>query len=202
MIKKIAVSLLSLFLLVTFCVAFTSPGYVMAAVGLTGTNKVGLFEKVETKTLKNIKAGIDSLAVKMGKENEVSYVSEDGTVKISAKKNGADILVNIVADGSKMPEMSYKDFNRVLDMAKDYLKPILDEKQSMGMCSLFFSDAYDLYKKGVNAIQLKKECEGITIECYGNSKTGIISMDFKSTLEIKNTSPSKRKIVDSKVIAQ
>lgn len=184
MTKKFVVSLLSVLILVTFCIAFISPGTVLAAVGLTD-EKPGLFEKVETRTLKTIKTGLEDLARSMGKNNEMNHTSSDKLVKIKAKKSGNEINVLIMADGSNLPESTIKDINKVIKVATDYLKPVLNEKQTKGLCSLFFSEACKSYKKGITTIKMTKECEGITIKCSGNARTGIISVNLKSTLGVK-----------------
>lgn len=184
MSKKFVVSLLSVLILVMFCIAFISPGTVLAAVGLTN-EKPGLFEKVETRTLKTIKTGLEDFAQSMGKNNEMSHTSGDKIVKIKAKKSSNEINVVIMADGSILPESTIKDINKVIRLATDYLKPVLNEKQTKGLCSLFFSEAFKNYKKGITNIKLTKECEGITIECSGNARTGFIYVNLKSTLGVK-----------------
>lgn len=186
MIKKTVVSLLSISLLATITVALLSPSSVMAVVGLTGSQG-GFFEKVETRTLNTIKEGLDKLAKKMDKSDKLSYVSDDGIANVTAKKDSKEMLVIIYIDGSKLPEATCKNYSKVNDLAKEYLKPVLEEKQTMGLCSLFFSDAYDEYKKGITRIELVKKQEGITIECFGDTSSGKLSVNIKSTLPEKTT---------------
>lgn len=199
MIRKFVVSLLSVLFLATLCIAILSPSTVMAAVGLTG-EKGGLFEKVETRTLKTIKAGLDDLAYDIGKSKEMKYSSDDKIVDVKAVKDSYGITVKITADASKLPEFSYKDINKVIKLAKEYLEPIFTEKQTMGLCSLFFSDAYNEYKKGIINIELTKKYEGITIECSGNAKTGIVNVCLKSTLGVEKCLPDKRKTMEMKAL--
>lgn len=198
MSKKFVVSLLSVLLILTFCIALLSPGAVMAAVGLTG-EKGGFFEKVETRTLKSIKTGLEDLAYSMGKNKEMNHSSSDKIVTISVKKDSKEIKVEITADGNQLPEFGIKDVNKVIKLAKEYLKPIFNEKESMGLCSLFFSDAYKEYNKGIIRIKLTKEYEGITIECSGNARTGIVNVSLRSTLGVKECLPDKRKAMEMKV---
>lgn len=197
--KKFVVSLLSVLLLMALCLAVISPSSVMAAVGLTG-EKGGLFEKVETRTLKTIKTGLDDLAINMGKDKEMKYTSSDKIVDVAANRSSKDISVIITADCSKLPEFGYKDINKVIRLAKEYLEPIFTEKQAMGLCSMFFSDAYSEYKKGIINIKLTKEYEGITIECSGNAKTGIVNVILKGTLGVEKCLPDKRKIMETKAL--
>ena len=199
MIRKFVVSLLSVLFLVASCIAILSPSTVMAAAGLTG-EKGGLFEKVETRTFKTIKTGLTDLAYDMGKKKEMKYSSEDKIVDVKVAKDSDNITVEIIADASKFPEFSYKDINKVMKLAKEYLKPIFNEKQTMGLCTLFFSDAYSEYKKGVIKVKLTKEYEGITIECTGNAKTGIVYVNLKSTLGVEKCLPDKGKTMETKVL--
>lgn len=186
MLKKTMVSLLSISLLATIIVALISPSSVMAAVGLTGS-RGGFFERVETRTLNTIKEGLDGLTRKMNKSDNLSYVSDDGIADVVAKKDSKEILVSISIDGSKLSETVYKDYTKVNDLAKEYLKPILDEKQTMGLCSLFFSDACDKYKKGITKIELTKKQDGISIECIGDTNSGRLNIYIKSALPEKTT---------------
>ena len=139
MFKRTVVSILSVFLLVTIIVALTSPSSVMAAVGLTGSQG-GFFDRVETRTLNTIKEGLENLAKKMNKSDKLAYTSSDGYADVIAKKDGKEILVDISIDTSNFSELAYKDYSSVNNIAKEYLEPILNEKQIMGLCSLFFSE--------------------------------------------------------------
>ena len=199
MVKKFVVSLLSVLLLASFCIALVSPSTVMAGVGLT-EEKGGLFEKVETRTLKSIKTGLEDLASNMGKIKEMNFSSSDKIVTIYAKKDSGGINVTITADGSKLPEIGIKDINKVISLAKEYLKPIFDEKQSMGLCSLFFSDACKEYNKGAEKITLTKEYNGLVIECSGNASTGVVNVSLKSTLGVKECLPDIRKTTEMIVL--
>jgi len=199
MVKKFVVSLLSVLLFASLCIAVLSPSTVMAGVGLT-EERGGLFEKVETRTLESIKTGLEDLAISMGKLKELNFSSSDKIVTINAKKNGGEINVVITADGSKLPEFGLKDVNKVIRLAKDYLKPIFDEKQSMGLCSLFFSDACKEYNKGAEKITLTKEYNGLVIECSGNASTGVVNVSLKSTLGVKECLPDIRKTTEMIVL--
>lgn len=181
MLKKAMVSLLSILLLATIIVALTSPSSVMAAAGLTGS-KGGFFERVETRTLNTIKEGLESLAKKMNKDGKLSYVSDDGIANVTASKDRKEISVSISIDGGKLPESICKDYSKVNTLAKEYLKPVLDETQTMGLCSLFFGDAYDKYKKGIKKIELVKKQEGISIECMGDVNSGKLNITIKGSL--------------------
>lgn len=184
MSKKFVVSLLSVLLFAAFCIALLSPSTVLAAAGLS-EEKGGFFERVETRALKSIKEGLEDLAQSMGKDKEMNYSSSDKIVTINTKKDSREISVKITADGSKLPEFGIKDLNKVIKLAREYLKPIFNESQSMGLCSLFLSDAYKEYNKGKIRIKLTKEYEGLTIECSGNAGTGIVNVNLKSTLGVK-----------------
>jgi len=199
MVKKFMVSLLSVILIAAFCLALLGPGYVMAAVGISG-EKSGPVEKMETRVMKSISTGLKDFAVSMGKNNEMSFSSGDKIVTINAKKNSDEICVEIRADGSGMPEFGIKDLNRVINLAKEYLKPIFNEEQAMSLCSLFFSEALVEYKKGNKEIKLTKEYEGVTIECMGNTNTGIVSVFLRSTLGVKKCLPDIRKTTEMKAL--
>lgn len=186
MSKKTMVSLLSILLLATIFIALASPGSVMAAVGLTGS-KGGFFEKVETRTLNDIKEGLDELAKKMNKSDKLTHTSSEGFANVIAYKGSKEISVYISIDVSKLPEATYKDFSKVNDLAIEYLKPVLNEKQTMGLCSLFFSEACDKYKKGITKIEITKKQEGIIIECLGNTDTGKLNINIKSALPVKTS---------------
>lgn len=186
MSKKTMVSLLSILLLATIFIALASPGSVMAAVGLTGS-KGGFFEKVETRTLNDIKKGLEELAKKMNKSDKLTYASNDKIADVIAKKDSKEISVSIAIDGSKLPETAYKDYNKVNDLAIEYLKPVLNEKQTMGLCSLFFSDACDKYRKGITEIEITKKQEGIIIECLGDTDSGKLNINIKSALPVKTS---------------
>lgn len=186
MSKKTMVSLLSILLLATIFIALASPGSVMAAVGLTGS-KGGFFEKVETRTLNDIKKGLEELAKKMNKSDKLTYASNDKIADVIAKKDSKEISVSIAIDGSKLPETAYKDYNKVNDLAIEYLKPVLNEKQTMGLCSLFFSDACDKYRKGITKIEITKKQEGIIIECLGDTDSGKLNINIKSALPQKTS---------------
>ncbi len=186
MYKKTMISLLSIFLLATIFIALASPGSVMAAVGLTGS-KGGFFEKVETRTLNDIKEGLDELAKKMNKSDKLTHTSSEGFANVIAYKGSKEISVYISIDVSKLPEATYKDFSKVNDLAIEYLKPVLNEKQTMGLCSLFFSEACDKYKKGITKIEITKKQEGIIIECLGNTDTGKLNINIKSALPVKTS---------------
>lgn len=136
MSKKTMVSILSILLLATIFIALASPGSVMAAVGLTSP-KGGFFEKVETRILNDIKEGLEELAEKMNKSDKLVYSSDDKIADVVTVKDGKEISMSIVIDGSHMPETTYKDFNKINNLAIEYLKPVLNEKQTMGLCSLF-----------------------------------------------------------------
>ncbi|HHU91483.1 MAG TPA: hypothetical protein GXZ22_10580 [Clostridiaceae bacterium] len=181
MFKKTMVSLLSISLLATIIVALISPSSVMAAVGLTSP-RGGFFEKVETRTLNTIKEGLQGLAEKMSKSNKLSYVSDDGNANITARKDSKEILVIISVDGSKLPEATCKDYSKLNDLAKEYLRPVLDEKQTTGLCSLFFGDAYNKYKNGARRIELSKKQEDISITCIGDTGTGMLNVIMKGAL--------------------
>lgn len=181
MFKKAMVSLLSILLLAAIIVALTSPSSVMAAAGLTGS-RGGFFDRVETRTLNTIKEGLESLAKKMNINDKLSYVSEDGIANVIASKDRKEISVNISVDGSKLSESTCKDYSKVNTLAKEYLKPVLDEKQTMGLCSLFFGDAYDKYKKGIKKIELVKKQEGISVECIGDVSSGKLNITIKGSL--------------------
>lgn len=199
MSKKFMVSLLSVMLMASLCIAFAGPGYVMAAVGLSG-QKDGPVEKMETRVMKSIKTGLQDMAVSMGKKDAMIYSSSDDIVVINAKKNSEEISVEIEADGSKFPEFGIKDLNRVITLAKEYLKPVFDETQAMNLCTLFFSEAFKEYKNGNKEIKLIKEYEGVTIECMGNIGTGIVSVYLRSTLGVKKCLPDIRKTTEMKVL--
>lgn len=186
MFKRTAVSILSIFLFVTIIVALISPSSVMAAAGLTGSQG-GFFEKVETRTLNTIKTGLEDLAKKMNKRDKLVYTSDDKIAYVIAKKGVKEISVSISIDGSNFPELTYKDYSNVNNMAKKYLEPILNEKQIMGLCSLFFSDACDQYKKGTSKIELIKKQEGITIECIGDTNSGKLTVNMKGALPVKTS---------------
>lgn len=186
MSKKTMMSLLSIFLLAAIIVALTSPGTVMAAVGLTGSQG-GFFEKVETRTLNTIKEGLDDLAKKMDQSNKLAYTSSEGFANVIAYKDSKEMAVYISIDASKLPEKTYKDISKVNDLAIEYLKPVLNEKQAMGLCSLFFSDACDKYNKGITKIALIKKQEGITIECFGDTNSGKLNINIKSALPAKTS---------------
>lgn len=186
MSKKTMVSLLSILLLATIFIALASPGSVMAAVGLTGS-KGGFFEKVETRTLNDIKKGLEELAKKMNKSDKLTYASNDKIADVIAKKDSKEISVSIAIDGSKLPESTYKDYNKVNDLAIEYLKPVLNEKQTMGLCSLFFSDTCDKYRKGITKIEITKKQEGIIIECLGDTDSGKLNINIKSALPVKTS---------------
>ncbi len=186
MFKRTVVSILSVFLLVTIIVALTSPSSVMAAVGLTGSQG-GFFDRVETRTLNTIKEGLENLAKKMNKSDKLAYTSSDGYADIIAKKDGKEILVDISIDGSNFSELTYKDYSSVNNIAKEYLEPILNEKQIMGLCSLFFSDACNKYNKGITKIEIIKKQEGITIECLGDTNSGMLNIKIKSALPVKTS---------------
>ncbi|NLX64978.1 MAG: hypothetical protein GX022_09445 [Clostridiaceae bacterium] len=181
MFKKTMVSLLSILLLAAIIVGLTSPSSVMAAAGLTGSRR-GFFDRVETRTLNTIKEGLETLAKKMNKNDSLSYVSDDGIANVIAMKERKEILVSISVDGNKLPESACKDFSKVNTLAKEYLKPVLNEKQTMGLCSLFFGDAYDQYKKGVKKIELFKKQEGISIKCIGDVNSGKLNITIKGAL--------------------
>jgi len=181
MFKKAMVSLLSILLLAAIIVALTSPSSVMAAAGLTGS-RGGFFDRVETRTLNTIKEGLDNLAKKMNKNDKLSYVSDDGIANVIARKDRKEIMVSISVDGSKLPESTCRDYSKVNTLAKEYLEPVLNEKQTMGLCSLFFGDAYDKYKKGMKKIELVKKQEGISIECIGDVNSGKLSITIKGAL--------------------
>ena len=181
MFQKAMVSLLSILLFAAIIVGLTSPSSVMAAAGLTGS-RGGFFDRVETRTLNTIKEGLETLAKKMDKDDKLSYVSNDGIANVTAIKDSKEISVNISVDGSKLPESTCKDYSKVNALAKEYLKPVLNEKQIMGLCSLFFGDAYDKYKKGEKNIELAKKQEGISIECIGDVNSGKLSVTIKSAL--------------------
>lgn len=181
MFNKTMVSLLSVLLLAAIIVALTSPSSVMAAAGLTGT-RGGFFDRVETRTLNTIKEGIESLAKKMNKDDKLSYISDDGIANVIARKDSKEISVSISVDGSKLSESTCKDYSKVNTLAKEYLTPVLNEKQIMGLCSLFFGDAYDKYKKGIKKIELVKKQEDISIECIGDVNSGKLNITIKGAL--------------------
>lgn len=181
MSQKTMVSLLSILLQASIIVALASPSSVMAAVGRTGS-RGGFFEKIETQTLNTIKSGMEELAKKMDKSDKMTYTSDDGIADVIVQKESKEILVSIAINVSKLSEMTYKNYSKVNNLAKEYLGPILNEQQTMGLCSLFFSDAYNEYKKGITKIELTKKQEGISIECLGDTNSGKINVNIKSAL--------------------
>ncbi|MGI6124619.1 MAG: hypothetical protein ACOYIG_10650 [Acetivibrionales bacterium] len=186
MFKRTLVSLLSVLLIAMIIVALASPSSVMAAVGLTGSQG-GFFEKVETRTLNTIKKGLEDLAKEMGDSDKLAYTSDDGIADVIVERKSKEISVSIVIDGNKLSEMTYKDFSKVNNLAKEYLNPILNEQQTMGLCSLFFSDACDKYYKGIAKIELTKKQDGITIDCLGDTASGKISVNMTSTIPEKTS---------------
>lgn len=186
MSQRTMVSLLSVLLLVSIIVALASPGTVMAAVGLTDS-RGGFFEKVETRTLNTIKSGLEELAKKMGKSDSMTYSSDDGVADVNVQKENKAISVSIAINGNKLSEATCKDYGKVSNLAKEYLKPVLGEKQTMGLCSLFFSDAYEKYRNGATKIELVKKQEGISIECFGDINSGKINVNIQSALAVKTS---------------
>lgn len=193
MSKKIMVLLLSVSLLAATIMAVVNPSSVMALAGLSSIDAKTL-QNVQEETIKNVSTGMNDLYQKLIAPN-VSYLSDDKVVNIKASKGDTDITVKINADASKLPYLDYKDIGRVLRVAQNYLKPIFNEKQASGLCSLLIGDAYAQHRKGIKDIKIEKKYDDITISCSGNTGTGLFEINLKSTVGVKKCQPSKRRIL-------
>lgn len=200
MCKKIMVSLLSVFLLTGLIMATVNPSTVMAIAGLSSLN-VNALEKAQIDTVKNLTTGLNDLAQKMGSSStKKTYKSDDGAVVINASKSNKDITVTIEIDASTLQDLNFKDIGKVIKTAQNYLKPILKEKDAMGLCGLIIGDAYAQYKKGKILINVAKEYEGLTVKGSGDVDTGLGKVILKSTLGVKQCQPNKSKTTEMKVL--
>lgn len=191
MCKKIVVSLLSIFMIGALTMVSMNPGYVMAIAGAPGEGTKAL-DAARDEAVRNLRADLDGLAGEIGSGKTWSYRSEDGAVEIEAFKDQGVIYVGITADAGLLTEVDYTDFSEVLKTAQSYMQPIFTEKNTMGLCGLVLGEAYAQYKNGRKDIAITKEYDGLTVQCSGNTDTGLFKVDLKGTLGVEKCQPGSR----------
>ena len=200
MTKKIVVSLLSISLMTTLIIGIVNPSYVMAIAGLSSLD-VKTIEKTQVDSVEELRAGFCDLAQRMGRSTQTKCSSGDEAVVIEVCKNGQNLSVSITADTNKMPaDMTINDIGKIIEYAKDYLKPIFSEKQALGLCGILLGDAYAQQKQGKDTISITKNFEEITIIASGEISTGQLKVDIKNTLGVKKCQPNKSKTMGTKAL--
>ncbi len=198
MIKKIMVSLLSISLIAVLTIGSVIPGFALAAVGLSAGERPPKAEKKDPVQL--LKTGLCDLSLKMEAGSKASYSSEDGAVTIEVLKSNEDFLASIAADTKMISITDIQDIGKIIEMAKNYLEPVFTGEQTLALGSMLLGDAYIQKTQGKDKILIAKNYDGISITASGEISTGLLKVDIKNTLGVKQCQLNESKATEMKVL--